>query len=146
MKYLYHRNYVKVLFAPTIFSSFDILPIFFASAMDLLSALLPWTSSLQCAPCSLGARRRTHWPTIWWKSVYLPLVWAAVSGYPLFIWAPSQAFPSHPLPGSSLGYIVKLWPSKFLFHFLTWNIAAVPTCGGMLLTAPYLVSFDIPQY
>ena len=51
-------HYLFFCWAPSIY--------FFASTIAPLSTLIPWTLLLHCVPSSLGARKRTHQPTIWW--------------------------------------------------------------------------------
>ena len=140
INYLNHRHCGKAFSAPTISASVEIIPFIFSSVVSPLLTLIPWTSSLQCASCSLGVRQRMHQPTILLHSGCWPLVWAADAGYLWFIWAPSQAFPVHTSPGSLLRYIVKQCPYWCLSWTFTWQIASVPPCVGALFPDPHLVS------
>ena len=140
IKYIDRRCCGKALYPPTILDSVDIVPFFFASAISLLSTLIPWKFSLQCAPFSLGVRQRTHQTTILWYSVCRTLVWVAYAGYLWCIWAPSQAFPSHTFLFSLMGYIGNQWPYWCLYWTLMWQISAMTLYSVTLLHAPSLVS------
>ena len=113
--------------------------LFYTSAVSPLSTLIPWTSSLQCVPCSMVARQKTHKTTIWRHSGCWPLVQASDAGYLWCIWAISQPFPSHPHPEYLLRYIGKQWTSWCISWPSTWQILDVTPCGGLLSPASRLV-------
>ena len=68
IKDLDHSHYGKESSTPIIWYSIDILPFIICFAISPLSTLIPCTSLLQCDPCSLVVRQRSHWPDIWWHS------------------------------------------------------------------------------
>ena len=93
----------------------------------------------------MGARQRTHQPTIWQNSGCWPLVWAAEAGQLWCIWAPSQALPINHHPGYLLRYTGRQWPSWYISWNLVWKILDVPPCGRIMLPAPLLVASACPQ-
>ena len=140
IKYINHMHCGKALYSTTILNSVETLPFIFCfcnssiiepDPMDIIDTVGPLQSG--CAANDAPTHHLTK----------LSISDLSMSGRfrdLLYIWAPSQAFPSHPNPVSLYEYIEKKWTSWCLSWIFKWQIVAVPMCGGMLFPIPCIVT------